>query len=88
MKEWSTGYLAYCKAHGFEGEPEEMKKYDCAKEYRDGVYAGFMVWLKEKRKEFFDLHPGATKGWFWQNEKWTLYEQDAFSEWLVKESVK
>ncbi len=56
MTQYSAPYLAYAKAHN--KAPDEMLVHDKAA-WPGGCMAGFILWVRQKKKEFFVAHPEA-----------------------------
>jgi len=52
---WNPRYVYYAKAHGH--SPEEQFEFD--KEAYTGCMIDFMLWMNEKKAEFYEAHPEA-----------------------------
>lgn len=52
---WNPRYLAYAKAHGFEGDPEGMLAHDSA-EWPGGHMTGFILWIQARWAEWRKLY--------------------------------
>lgn len=54
-RKFTALYLAYCKAHGFDGDPGGMLAHD-VEEWPGGKMTGYVLWVARKRREFADEH--------------------------------
>ncbi len=71
-------WLAYCKSQGNTSE-EQFLKDD--KKYPGGIMCGFILWIAEKREEFFKKHPERFVG---RN----ISDQDAFTMFCEGKTLK
>jgi hypothetical protein len=69
-------YLAYCKYHG--RSVEQQRSHD-ANEYPGGKMCGFILWVDEHIRAFFNQHPEC----FYNQH--LLRDQDTFTAWLNRQ---
>lgn len=74
----SLRYLAYCRAHGHENDPDGMLALD-REEWPGGAMAGFKVWIQMCWSKFLLLNPEINPG--------TVTDEDhrQFDVWLESE---
>lgn len=53
-------YLAYCKANGFENDPNGMLEHD-KEQWPGGHMAGFMLWIRHRLSDYYVEHPDVPK---------------------------
>ena len=53
---WNPRYVYYARAHGH--SPEEQFELD-KEAHPGGCMVGFMLWISEKKAEFYEAHPEA-----------------------------
>lgn len=54
--DWNPRYVAFARAN--KRTPDEQVVFD-RKAYPGGSMTGFILWISERRREFFEAHPEA-----------------------------
>lgn len=71
---WNPRYVYYARAHGH--SPQERLAID--KDVYTGCMTGFILWIGEKKKEFYKVHPEAFL------DRNTIYDDAAWDDFLRK----
>ena len=75
MTQYSTPYTAYAKAHN--KTPDEMLAHD-KNAWPGGCMAGFILWVRQKKQEFFAAHPEACM------DRDAIRDRDAWNKFLME----
>jgi hypothetical protein len=79
VDKWNPRYVQYALAH--RKTPEQMIEAD-KERWPGGHMAGFMIWISQRKSEFYEAHPEAFL------DRYRISDHKAWDDWIRQRAVE